>query len=110
LLKNARDASHVLGVMHVQQPVNIGDDRAALTGRVAQAYDLMLHVNAEGFHNATYAARTAHRQLTYEDLGASLEALRRLERTPNDVEADALMRERLGRFHTDLAALEAIRR
>jgi len=110
LLKNARDASYVLGVMHVQQPVNIEVDRVALTSRVAQAYDLMLHANADEYQSASDAARTAHRRLTYEDLGASLEALRRLERMPNDAEADALMRERLGRFHTDLAALEAIRR
>jgi hypothetical protein len=29
---------------------------------------------------------------------------------PSDAEADALMRKRLERFHTDLAALKAIRR
>lgn len=110
LLKNARDAGYILGVMHVQQPVRIGEDRQELTGRVEQARNLMLHVDAEAFHDATDAARTAHRQLTYHDLGEALEALRTLERTPDDAEADALMRERLGRFHTDLAALEAIRR
>lgn len=105
LLKNAREAGHVIGVMHVQQAVDVGDDIPTFVERLRRARDIMLNVDSEAFREATDEVRTAHRQLTYEDLSTALEAATRMA---NSDEAQQTFRDRTARFHTDLAALEAV--
>lgn len=105
LLKNAREGGYAVGVMHVQQPIDVGDDVPAFVEHLRRARDILLNVDPEAFREATDEVRTAHRQLTYEDLSAALEAATRMA---NSDEAERTFRERTARFHTDLAALEAI--
>lgn len=109
LLRNARDASYALGVMHVQMPVPNIDDLRDLVDRLSRARDIVLGVDAEAFREATAEARAAHRRIAYEDIFESHNTAVRLVRGEVDPEAEAHMRERLARFPSDVAALEAIR-
>ncbi len=91
--------------MHVQQAIDVGEAVPTFVERLRRARDIMLTVDPEAFREATDEVRTAHRQLTYEDLSAALEAATRMA---NSDEAQRTFRERIARFHTDLAALEAV--
>jgi len=109
LLKNARDASHALGSMHVQMPIPRTDQLPDLLARLTRAREILLNeVDAEAFREATPEARDAHRRVAYEDIFESHTTAVRLLRGEVDAEAEALMRERLARFPSDVAALEAV--
>lgn len=108
LLKNARDASYVLGVMHVQMPVPKIDDLPDLIDRLTRARDIVLGVDAEAFREATSEARAAHRRFAYEDIVDSHNTAVLLSRGEVDPEGGARMRERLARVPNDLVALEGV--
>ncbi len=91
--------------MHIQQAIDVGDDMPTFVERLRRARDIMLNVDSEAFREATDEVRPAHRQLTYEDLSTALEAATRMA---NSDEAQRTFRDRTARFHTDLAALEAV--
>jgi uncharacterized protein (TIGR02391 family) len=110
LLKNARDASYALGSMSVQMPIPTTHDLTDLVNRLTRAREIVLEeVDAEAFREAPPEAQAAHRRIAYEDIFDSHNTAVRLLRGEVDPEGEARMRERLARFPSDIAALEAIR-
>lgn len=95
----------IVGGITIAAVTYIGDDLPAFVERLRRAREILLRVDAEAFREATDEVRSAHRQLTYEDLSVALEAA---TRTPNTDESERTFRDRTARFHTDLAALEAV--